>query len=223
MWNDLSAILGSVMVGTIVALVLGWAILRIQKRPLPYPAFLKRYHLANKADSEPVKVELANSGSPGGLFRTLGSPEMAGQPAIDVKTSGPGRMPEFMSDLPDALDNAWGASERREEAQPGRSDIRVEIEKDRDIAIATLMGKMIPFETRVWDTYGAVVKSVPLDLHEELRKVYADMRLANTLVWLSRDAGRKSDDLDETHLKLCGKIAERLQRVITTPGQCDRN
>jgi hypothetical protein len=72
---------------------------------------------------------------------------------------------------------------------------------------------MVSFQTKAWDASGGKVDSVSSDLYGDLMEAYADMRLANTLVWLSSDVGRKNKDLDESYLTLCNKIAERLQRA----------
>jgi hypothetical protein len=94
-----------------------------------------------------------------------------------------------------------------------KSEILVEVEKNLSVSTCPWTGRMSSFQTKAWDTYGGRIDSVPSDLYSDLAEAYADMRLANTLVWLSSDVGRKNKDLDESYLTLCNKITERLEKV----------
>ena len=97
---------------------------------------------------------------------------------------------------------------------PVKSEILIEVENNLAVATSPWTGKMASFETEAWDDSGGKVESVPSELYGDLMEAYADMRLANTLVWLSSDVGRKNKDLDQSYLTLCTKISERLQRAM---------
>ena len=54
---------------------------------------------------------------------------------------------------------------------------------------------------------------MPANLREDLTQAYVDMRLANSIVWLSTEIGHRSKNLDENYVKMCTNIAERLDRI----------
>ena len=92
-------------------------------------------------------------------------------------------------------------------------DLFVEIENNRHIASQTRLGNLQPFQTKVWDTKRDEVHLLPAELREELTQAYFDMSLANSIVWLAAEMGRRSSSLDESYLKLCASIADRLNRL----------
>ena len=44
-------------------------------------------------------------------------------------------------------------------------------------------------------------------------QVYLDIRLANSIVRLSTEFGRRSSNLNESYMKVCATIAERIDRL----------
>jgi hypothetical protein len=92
-------------------------------------------------------------------------------------------------------------------------DLFVEVENNRYIASQTGTGNLQPFQTQVWDTKRDEVHLLPPELREELTQAYFDMSLANSIVWLATEMGRRSSSLDESYLKLCTSIADRLNRL----------
>jgi hypothetical protein len=98
-------------------------------------------------------------------------------------------------------------------------DLFVEIENNRRIAGQTGTGNLQPFQTQVWDTKRDEVHLLPTELREELTQAYFDMSLANSIVWLATEMGRRSSSLDESYLKLCTSIADRLNRLKSSVEQ----
>jgi hypothetical protein len=92
-------------------------------------------------------------------------------------------------------------------------DLFAEIENNRHIASQTRSGNLQPFQTKVWDTKREEVHLLPAELREELTQAYFDMSLANSIVWLATEMGRRSSSLDESYLKLCVSIADKLNRL----------
>ncbi len=92
-------------------------------------------------------------------------------------------------------------------------DLFVEIEINRRLASQTWTGNLQLFQTQVWDTKRDEVHLLPTELREELVQAYFDMSLANSIVWLATEMGRRSSSLDESYLKLCTSIADRLNRL----------
>ena len=92
-------------------------------------------------------------------------------------------------------------------------DLLAEAKNNRRIATELWTGKLLPFQTNVWDTSQGEVFRLPRNLREDLTQAYVDMRLANSIVWLSMELGRRSHNLDENYMKLCANIAVRLDRI----------
>jgi len=92
-------------------------------------------------------------------------------------------------------------------------DLFVEIEDNRRIASQPWTGDLQAFQTKVWDIKQDEVHLLPAELREELTQAYFDMSLANSIVWLATEMGRRSPSLDESYLKLCTGIADRLNRL----------
>ena len=98
-----------------------------------------------------------------------------------------------------------------------KSDIFKELESNLAIATAPWAGKITPFQTAFWDGDHLKVEPLLAKHQEEITQVYIDIRLANSIVWLSNEVGHRSADLDGSYKQLCAKIAERLNKVITSP------
>ncbi|MCK4783029.1 MAG: hypothetical protein KAV87_04710 [Desulfobacteraceae bacterium] len=90
-----------------------------------------------------------------------------------------------------------------------------EIENNHRIASDLWTGKLLPFQTHVWDSGKHNIVDLTANLREDLIQAYTDMSLANNIVWLATDLGRRSDGLDEHYVKLCQKVATRLDRILS--------
>ena len=93
------------------------------------------------------------------------------------------------------------------------ADLLAEIKHNYNTASQPLGEKLLPLETRVWDEQQHEVSKLPVSLREELHQVYIDIRMANSLVWLFTEFGRRSPDLYSNYAKLCNVIAERLDKI----------
>jgi hypothetical protein len=190
--NELQQILiylCSGLAGVLIGLLLYYFIRRLQKKG---PAPLS--HAVDIKESKPLSEEQIELG-----VEVRKIPASAPQ-AKTVPAAPPAAVPPIAA---------------KEPFSPKKSEIQIELEKNLSIATTPWTGKMASFQTKAWDTYGGRVDSVPSDLYGDLMEAYADMRLANTLVWLSSDVGRKNKDLDQSYLTLCNKISERIQKVRT--------
>ncbi len=92
-------------------------------------------------------------------------------------------------------------------------DLFAEIENNHRISTEPDSNKLVSFQTQAWDAHQFEVGGLPADLREDLDQAYIDMRLANSLVWVSTELGRRSQSLDENYMKLRATIAERLHRI----------
>jgi hypothetical protein len=97
-----------------------------------------------------------------------------------------------------------------------KSKVYRELESNLKIATTPWEGKSVPFQTNSWDSeQNDHIEPGLEETHDEISEAYIDIRLANSVIWLSNEVGHRSHDLDETYKKLCGKIAERLERIIS--------
>ncbi len=92
-------------------------------------------------------------------------------------------------------------------------ELLAEIENNCRIATEPWTGNLLSFETQVCSTSQDELRSLPTKLRTDLTKAYDDIRLANGIVWLSTELGRRSHNLDENYIKLCANIVERLDRI----------
>jgi hypothetical protein len=88
-------------------------------------------------------------------------------------------------------------------------------EVETDLAIATVewKGKLTAFKTDFLDSNRSAFNDLPVGLREDITEAYTDMHLTNTLVTLSKENGHSQKDLEESYLRLRGKVAERLTKV----------
>jgi hypothetical protein len=113
----------------------------------------------------------------------------------------------------------------RTSAEPATSvasGLFAEIEADYKTATQPWAGKLTSFQTQVWDSNSDGAHSLSPSIREGLTQAYADMRLANSIVWLSTELGRRSASLDESYVKLCATIADRLGRAMPLLKQSSR-
>ena len=103
--------------------------------------------------------------------------------------------------------------EGEEQVKSRMPNILREVETNLAIAAAPWTGRLLPFHTDVWHAGCGEVNSLPANCQHELAEAYADMHLANRIVWLATDMGRRSGDLDESYQQICARITERLNRV----------
>lgn len=88
-----------------------------------------------------------------------------------------------------------------------------EVENNHRIATEPLADRLIPFQTDAWDARKYEMDKLPANLRDELEQVYTDIRLANSIVWVSTEFNRRTPSLDENYRRLCTSIAERLNKI----------
>jgi len=89
-----------------------------------------------------------------------------------------------------------------------------EIENNYKVASQPWSGELLPFQTNIWEQSPQEVHALPNDIQESLTQAYADIRLANSIVWLSTELGRRSSNLDENYKKLCASVASRFEKIV---------
>lgn len=105
------------------------------------------------------------------------------------------------------------ASVVKEQLKSTMSDLLVEVKNNLKIATEPGTNKLLPFQTQVWDVCRYEIGKLPGNHHQDLEQAYIDIRLANSIVWLSTEFSRRTPNLDENYMKLCTSITGRLDRV----------
>ena len=93
------------------------------------------------------------------------------------------------------------------------ADLLQEIEGNINIANEPWEGKLNSFQTTVWESVQENMDNVPLSIYGELKQIYIDIRLANSIVRLSTEFNRRSGSLDDNYRKLCASINDKLCRM----------
>lgn len=92
------------------------------------------------------------------------------------------------------------------------NDLIAEVEHNLNISTKPWSGKLLPFQTNVWDT-NQDIYTITANIRLDLTQTYADISLANSIVRLSIELGHRRQDLDDKYRELCTSIAERLNRI----------
>jgi len=199
-WLGPLIVAGAIAVGAAVGLLLAYLLIRIQRRrwlfsrkhEFPTPNTKEIEGLgATQPDSlnefaEKYKVKIAELKTASLMHDTLQKPAQK-SPAILLPV---------------------------EQVRAKKSEALIELETNLEIATALWTGKLVSFQTKVWDTQNSEFDLLRESLKDELTEAYADMRMANNIVWLSTEIGRASKDLEASYIKLCVMITQRLKSVI---------
>ena len=89
-----------------------------------------------------------------------------------------------------------------------------ELETNLTIATAPWKDRPVPFQTTCWEAKIEKVEPGKVSHLQDLIQLYADINLANNVVWLATEIGHRSKELDESYLKLSSGIAERIKGII---------
>ena len=89
-----------------------------------------------------------------------------------------------------------------------------ELETNLTIATAPWKDRPIPFQTTCWEAKLEKVEPGMVSHLQDLIQLYVDISLANNVVWLATEIGHRSKELDESYMKLCSGIAERIKGII---------
>ncbi len=204
-WQIVLIILASIIGGLLIGGLLTYLTARLLKRPLLEMPFLK------KRETTTVVEEPLKSTAPDLLAELIKKREMMGQQAKEQSK----REAEAAKKVREA------EKQQRKEAEVAEAplkstapDLVAEVENNRQIATQPWTGKLLPFATGVWDASRDGVPALPVNLGEDLTQAYVDMRLANSIVWLATELGRRSQNLDDNYTKLCTNIATRLDKIL---------
>jgi hypothetical protein len=93
------------------------------------------------------------------------------------------------------------------------SGLLTEVKRNRKMAGEVTADSLQLFQTKLWDAHQYRVDDLPTKLRDDLEQVYIDMHLANNIVWLSTEFGRRTPEITENYTKLCTRIVQGLDRI----------
>jgi len=97
--------------------------------------------------------------------------------------------------------------------ESSKSDIVKELEINLSIATTLWSDKLLPFQTSSWDSKHTEDEPLLTSHIQDLIQLYIDVGLANNIVWMVTEFGHRSKELDESYMKLCASIAERIKEI----------
>jgi hypothetical protein len=98
--------------------------------------------------------------------------------------------------------------------ESSKSGIVKELETNLVIANTPWSGKVLPFQTSSWDSKHAEDEPLLTRHFQELIQLYVDVGLANNIAWMATEFGHRSKELDESYIRLCDIIAERIKGIV---------
>jgi len=234
-WQVILIILGSIAVGSAVGFVVYYVIIQVRARAkVPRPAEVR----TAPAPSPVTPPVAAVKPSPASTVKSDPAPAVKPAPVLAAKPDSapavkPGLAPPVKSDQappvrpspvlaakPDSAPTVKSTEPRLGESSP--ADLIAEIDANRRVAGGAWNGKLQQFQTRAWDGRGDEVHGMPPDLRDQIAEAYSDMSLANSIVWLATEMGRRSESLDDSYLKLRVSIAVRLDQICARLGATKR-
>ena len=106
------------------------------------------------------------------------------------------------------------AETARTETTFSAPDLLAEVKHNQTIAAEPIDEKLSTFQTDVWDAHNYQLDKLPVELRDDLEQVYTDIRLANSLAWLSTEFSRRTPSLEENYTKLRRSINEKLDKIV---------
>jgi hypothetical protein len=98
------------------------------------------------------------------------------------------------------------------------SDLVMELKTNQAIATTPRGDKLISFQNKCWNTAHGRFEGLDVNINQELIQLYADINSANHIVWMGNEIGHRSQDLNESYLKLRTSIANRISNVLSSNG-----
>jgi hypothetical protein len=103
-------------------------------------------------------------------------------------------------------------------ARSVNSDLVMELKTNQAIAATPWGDKLMPFQNKCWSTAHGRSEGLDVNIHQELIQLYADINLANHIVWMGNEIGHRSQELNDSYLKLRASIANRISNVLSSKG-----
>ena len=96
-----------------------------------------------------------------------------------------------------------------------KSDLVMEMEYNLAIASQPTMDKLVPFQTKCWDSKHGESDLFMNTHYQEMIQLYVDIGLTNNIVWLATEIHHRSKELDESYIKLRSGIADNIKKLLS--------
>ncbi len=240
-WQIVLLILGSIITGILVGALVTYLVRRFVKKPLMIPlvmaktgeelearAIARREAEEAKAiarrKAEEAKTIARREAEEANEAKTIARREA--EEANEAKTIARREAEEAKAIAKREAEEAKAIARRESEEAKRTEEVGIEeqlklpaaallaeVKNNCRTATEPLTDKLLPFQTDIWDAHQYETNKLPAKLRENLEQVYTDIRLANSIVWVSTEFNRRSRSLDEHYQRLCTSIAERLDRI----------
>ena len=178
----------------------------------------------NKQSSEPLVLKDPDTDNVKGNSiveeqKQLSEPNVPTEPEIINQENAPkvGEIKKYTEPdvyMEQPIKNGEMTPAGKNQAETLQSDFINELEINLSIATTPWADKLISFQTRSWDANRGAAEPTALSHLQELIQLYVDIDLANNIVWLATEMNHRSKGLDESYIKLCAGIAERIQKIM---------
>jgi len=143
------------------------------------------------------------------------------KPDTDIPSHLPVVTEQKESTISGILEQKIASAETKQKESP-KSDFIAELETNLAIASTPWTDKLISFQTKCWDVSHGEFEPMSAIHQQELIQLYVDMGLANNIVWMAREIGSRSKDLDESYIKLCADIAANIKKLLPPSNSLSR-
>jgi len=98
---------------------------------------------------------------------------------------------------------------RRDKLRSAIRNILVELNTNAALAKQPFQGRLVPFETKMWDDHKGEILALPEDTQAALHQVYIYVQQANALVQSNLRLPYGRGYYDGDYKKKCGEIADK--------------
>ena len=226
-WQIVLLILGSIITGILVGALVTYLVRRFVKKPLMIPLVMAKTgeeleaRAIARREAEEAKAIARRKAEEA---KTIARREA--EEANEAKTIARREAEEAKAIAKREAEEAKAIARRESEEAKRTEEVGIEeqlklpaaallaeVKNNCRTATEPLTDKLLPFQTDIWDAHQYETNKLPAKLRENLEQVYTDIRLANSIVWVSTEFNRRSRSLDEHYQRLCTSIAERLDRI----------
>ncbi len=201
LWQAILGIFGGVVGALLVSLPLGYVILRIIS-----PSW--KPYLSKSEPATAAKEQVTSAAQPHDSLEELVRKHQ------EITAKNFKSIPQEYDAFTESINKNQETTVVEESVKSRVPNLLLEVKNNLAIAAQPGTDTLFPFRTNVWDTNHGEVDSLAADVQEELSQAYVDMRLANDIVWLATEVGRRSQGLDEGYIRLCSQITAHLDKVM---------
>jgi hypothetical protein len=217
LWQEILIVAGSAIVGLLVGFLFVYLFFREKsKESRLWDKGADTIEMGNPKLS--ITTALSN-----GPTKLSGSEDalVSKKPDTDTPSHLPAVTEQKESTISGILEKKIASAETKQKESP-KSDFTAELETNLAIASTPWTDKLISFQTKCWDVSHGEFEPMSAIHQQELIQLYVDIGLANNIVWMAREIGSRSKELDESYIKLCADIAANIKKILPPSNSLSR-